>query len=343
MNKRSFGVTVVFSLMVFIILSITVLLTGFLTIVLLNLGVIQNPRIEIGVVIVGLVCILVGTVLSHVIGKRPIKVIQSLDNATKEVVKGNFQIQLDENISAKELKSVTHNFNVMVKELANTEIFRKDFVENVSHEFKTPLSAIEGYATLLQKKNLSEEKRIEYTKRILFNSQRLSSLTGNILLLSRLENQEMEVKKESYSLDEQLREAILMFENIWTEKELDLDIDLCLADYTGNKELLMQVWQNILGNAVKFVEKQGKIQVILKSNPESVQVSIIDNGIGMDENTQKRIFEKFYQADASRAGIGNGLGLTLAKRIIDLHHGSVSVSSKQGKGTAFVITLPVQS
>ena len=119
--------------------------------------------------------------------------------------------------------------------------------------------------------------------------------------------------------------------------------DLCLADYTGNKELLMQVWQNILGNAVKFVEKQGKIQVILKSNPESVQVSIIDNGIGMDENTQKRIFEKFYQADASRAGIGNGLGLTLAKRIIDLHHGSVSVSSKQGKGTAFVITLPVQS
>ena len=218
MNKRSFGVTVVFSLMVFIILSITVLLTGFLTIILLNLGVIQNPRIEIGVVIVGLVCILVGTVLSHVIGKRPIKVIQSLDNATKEVVKGNFQIQLDENISAKELKSVTHNFNVMVKELANTEIFRKDFVENVSHEFKTPLSAIEGYATLLQKKNLSEEKRIEYTKRILFNSQRLSSLTGNILLLSRLENQEMEVKKESYSLDEQLREAILMFENIWTEK-----------------------------------------------------------------------------------------------------------------------------
>lgn len=341
MNKYHFKITIVFSMIVFIIQTITMLLTGVSTIFLLNMEIIQAPGIEVGLIIQGIVCILTGTVLSGVIGRRPLKVIQSIDEATKEVVKGNFEVRLNENILAEELRSTTHNFNVMVRELANTEILRNDFVENVSHEFKTPLSAIEGYAMLLQKKNLSEEKRMEYTDRILFNAQRLSSLTGNILQLSRLENQELEMKKETYSLDEQLRETILMFEEAWTEKDLDMDIDLCPVDYTGTKDLLMQVWQNILGNAIKFVPQQGTIRVILKEKTGNVEVSIVDNGEGMDEDTRKRIYEKFYQGDRSRAGIGNGLGLTLAKRIVDLHHGTIRVSSEVGKGTTFTVTLPV--
>ncbi len=340
MSRHSFKITVIFSFIVFITLSVAVLLTVLLTILLLNLGVIQSPRRELGLIAFGAVCILSGTFLANRIGRQPLKVIQSLDEATKEVVRGNFQIQINEDIPAAELRSMTHNFNVMARELANTEILRKDFVENVSHELKTPLSAIEGYASLLLNEGLPEDKRVLYADRILFNTRRLSNLTGNILLLSRLEHQETEVKKECYSLDEQLREVILMFEHAWTEKELDLDIDLCAIDYTGNKELLVQAWQNILGNAIKFVRNQGRIRVILKEGPGAVQVSITDNGIGMDEDTLKRVYEKFYQADTSRASIGNGLGLTLAKRIIDLHRGTIEVSSKVGRGTTFTIFLP---
>lgn len=340
MNKRSFKVTVMFSFLVFLILTITMTLMGFLAIALLNLGIIQDPMTGLILLISGVVSVILGTIFSRFAGKRPLKAIFSINEATKEVVKGNFNVRVDEDTPVTELSSMAHNFNVMVKELANTEIFRKDFIENVSHEFKTPLAAIEGYVTLLQNKSLSEEKRAEYTERILFNTRRLSSLTGNILLLARLENQEIEVKKESYSLDEQLREVILLFETQWTQKELDLDIDLCSVDYSGNKELLMQVWQNILGNAIKFVSQQGQIQILLRKKQKNIIVSIADNGVGMDEDTIKRVYEKFYQADAARTGGGNGLGLTLAKRIVDLHNGTIEVSSRAGAGTIFTVTLP---
>lgn len=341
-NKKTFHITVVFSAMVFLILVITVFLTNLFIILLLRSGILTNPRPELILLVSALVSIIVGTIFSQVIGKRPLKFIQNIDNATKEVVKGNFEVRLSDNIQAEELRSVAQNFNKMIQELSNTEIFRTDFIENVSHEFKTPCSAIEGYATLLQNNFLTEEKRTEYTNRILFNTRRLSNLTGNILLLSRLENQEIEVKKETFSLDEQLREVILLFESQWIEKELDLDIDLCTVNYTGNREMLMQVWQNIFGNAMKFVPDRGQIRVLLSTDRRSVKISIVDNGIGMSKDVLKRIYEKFYQADSSRNEIGNGLGLTLAKRIVDLHGGTISVSSEIGKGTAFTVTLPLK-
>ena len=341
-NKKTFHITVVFSAMVFLILVITVFLTNLFIILLLRSGILTNPRPELILLVSALVSIIVGTIFSQVIGKRPLKFIQNIDNATKEVVKGNFEVRLSDNIQAEELRSVAQNFNKMIQELSNTEIFRTDFIENVSHEFKTPCSAIEGYATLLQNNSLTEEKRTEYTNRILFNTRRLSNLTGNILLLSRLENQEIEVKKETFSLDEQLREVILLFESQWIEKELDLDIDLCTVNYTGNREMLMQVWQNIFGNAMKFVPDRGQIRVLLSTDRRSVKISIVENGIGMSKDVLKRIYEKFYQADSSRNEIGNGLGLTLAKRIVDLHGGTISVSSEIGKGTAFTVTLPLK-
>lgn len=340
-NKGAFRITVVFSAMVFLILVITVFFTNLFIIFFLHNGMLVNPKPEFILLVSALVSIIVGTIFSQIVGKRPLKFIQDIDNATKEVVKGNFDIRLNDNIPARELRSVAQNFNTMVQELSNTEIFRTDFIENVSHEFKTPCSAIEGYAALLQNKSLTEEKRAEYTNRILFNTRRLSNLTGNILLLSRLENQEIEVKKETFSLDEQLREVILLFEPRWTEKELELDIDLCAVDYTGNREMLMQVWQNIFGNAVKFIRNHGQIRVLLSTDSESVKISIVDNGIGMSKDVMERIYEKFYQADSSRNEIGNGLGLTLAKRIVDLHGGAISVSSETGNGTSFTVTLPL--
>lgn len=179
----------------------------------------------------------------------------------------------------------------------------------------------------MQKRGLSEEKRVEYTNKILINTKRLSNLTGNILLLSRLENQEKEIKKEIYSLDEQIREIILLFETQWTEKNLELDIELESINYCGNKELLAHVWQNIIGNAVKFVPENGIIRISLKNNENKILFSVSDNGIGMSPEVTQRIYEKFYQGETNRSTSGNGLGLTLAKRIVDLHSGTISVSS----------------
>ena len=340
-RNRSFRIAVVFSALVFLILLLTMGLTGLITVLVSESNFIDAPPKELTLLLFAVISIIVGTILSHTVGKRPLNVIREIDDATKEVVKGNFTVRLNEDIVAEELHSMAHNFNTMVRELSNTEILRKDFIENVSHEFQTPLSAIEGYAALLQNQSLTTQKRQEYAKRILVNARRLSDLSGNILLLSRLEHQELEIQKETYALDEQIREAILLFETKWTQKELCLEVDLSAIRYKGNKELLMQVWQNLIGNAVKFVAQKGEIRITLRIEKNDVIVTVADNGIGMSEAVQKRIYEKFYQADTSRTGIGNGLGLALAKRIVDLHNGTLTVASAEGKGTMFTVTLPL--
>lgn len=340
MNKTHIKATAILSLLIFVTLSVTIVLMLAFTLLLVKFGIVDTGNWKISVLVLGFLSIFIGTLISILISKNQIRTVINISNATQEVTKGNFDIELDENIKATEINTMVRNFNKMIKELKNTELFRNDFIENVSHEFKTPLSAIEGYATLLQKKDLSKDKQIEYTKKILFNTKRLSSLTGNILLLSRLENQEIEVKKENYSLDEQLREIILLFEPQWTNKNLELDIELESIDYFGNKELLAQVWQNIIGNAIKFVSDNGKIRIILLRDNNIIKVLIVDNGIGMSSDVIQRIYEKFYQGDESHSTSGNGLGLALSKRIIDLHNGNIQVSSKEGKGTTFTTILP---
>lgn len=176
------------------------------------------------------------------------------------------------------------------------------------------------------------------------NTKRLSTLTSNILLLSRLENQEIGIQKERFCLDEQIREILLLLEDKWTKK-LELKIDLDAADYYGNKDLLAHVWQNILSNAIRFAPSYGLIRIVLRKETDAAgnkyfKVGIADNGIGMDKEVIKRIFEKFYQGDSSRSSQGNGLAL--AKRVVILHNGSIAVSSKEGKGSTFTVTLPLQ-
>lgn len=333
--------SVMFSLLTFLTLTLTILFSALLTLLLIRTGILVRQNRGIVFFVIALVSILVGTIISNYAGRHPLTAIIAMSNATQKVARGNFDVSLDENIRIKELREMAHNFNLMAKELAGTEILRTDFVENVSHEFKTPLSAIEGYATLLQKKDISAEKRQDYTKKILYNTRRLSTLISNILLLSRLENQEIGIKKESFCLDEQLREILLLLEEGWTEKQLELEIDLDAVDYYGNKDLLAHVWQNILSNAIKFAPENGIIHILLRRENGSLITSITDNGIGMSEDVMRRVFEKFYQGDFSRSSQGNGLGLALAKRIVDLHGGDIAVSSKEGKGTTFTVTLPL--
>ena len=333
--------SVMFSLLIFLSLTVTVLLTGALAALLYHFGILAGPNRGIGIFLAVAASVFVGTLLSKFAGRQPLSAITAMSEAAKEVAKGNFDSSLSEDCPVEELQDMAHNFNLMAKELAGTELLRTDFVENVSHEFKTPLSAIEGYVTLLQKKDLSEEKRREYTGKILYNTRRLSTLTSNILLLSRLENQELGIQKEPFCLDEQLREVILAQEEGWTAKELELEIDLEAVDYCGSKDLLVHVWENILSNAAKFAPQRGIIRILLRREDGRVLVCIADTGPGMSEEVRQRVFEKFYQGDVSRSSQGNGLGLALAKRIVDLHDGEIDVSTKERKGTTFTVSLPL--
>ena len=341
MQKSKLHLTILFSLLVFCILFLTMIFMLCSIVLVTQYKLFYIPHDYIGFIWFSIASIFIGTTFANFIGKKSIRFFASISEASKKVAKGDFNVQIDENMKVKELREMSHNFNLMIRELAGMEMFRNDFISNVSHEFKTPLSAIEGYTTLLQTPNLPEDKKQFYISKILYNTNRLSELTGHILLLSRLENQNISIPKSTFSLDEQIRQIILLFERDWTEKNIDLDINLEEINYLGNEELLAQVWQNIIGNALKFTNPNGKIKVFMESNDKYIVIDIIDNGIGIDEATQARIFEKFYQGDKSHTIKGNGLGLALSKQIIELHNGFISVSSQKDKGSKFTISLPV--
>ena len=341
MQKSKLHLTILFSLLVFCILFLTMIFMLCSIVLVTQYKLFYIPHDYIGFIWFSIASIFIGTTFAHFIGKKSIRFFASISEASKKVAKGDFNVQIDENMKVKELREMSHNFNLMIRELAGMEMFRNDFISNVSHEFKTPLSAIEGYTTLLQTPNLPEDKKQFYISKILYNTNRLSELTGHILLLSRLENQNISIPKSTFSLDEQIRQIILLFERDWTEKNIDLNINLEEINYLGNEELLAQVWQNIIGNALKFTNPNGKIKVFMESNDKYIVIDIIDNGIGIDEATQARIFEKFYQGDKSHTIKGNGLGLALSKQIIELHNGFISVSSQKDKGSKFTISLPV--
>lgn len=284
--------------------------------------------------------ILLGTVIALFVGKRIIRPVQNLSNAFDELSKGNFDIKVPEKESITEIREMAQRFNAMVYDLSHIETLRSDFVANVSHEFKTPIAAIEGYATLLQNHALPPEKQDHYIEKILDNSRRLSSLSGSILMLSKLENQETVLDKTEYRLDEQIRKCILMLENKWAAKNIEFDMDLPRQTYYGSASLLEQVWTNLIDNAIRHSPAGSSIHIAICETSEMVAVSISDDGDGMTEEVQKHIFEKFYQGDRSRQAEGNGLGLALVKRIVDLCKGDIEVKSAPGKGSRFLISLP---
>lgn len=286
------------------------------------------------------ISVAIASFFAYYINNHILRPIRALSDASKTVATGNFDVSIDVRTDIEELNATFDNFNNMARELNSIETLRNDFVANVSHEFKTPLAAIEGYTMLLQDEDLSESERKEYIAKITESTRRLSSLTGDILLISKLDNQTFASQKNCFRLDEQIREAILTHEIAWTDKEIDLDIDLPEISYTGEENLLLQVWLNLIGNAVKFTPEHGCISVKVFESDNTVTVNINDTGIGMDEATLKHIFEKFYQGDSSHKSEGNGLGLALCKKIIARIGGSISAESTPGKGSVFTVTLP---
>ena len=282
---------------------------------------------------------LLSSFLTAWVSKRLFHPIEDLSSAMNQVAEGNFNVQLSEEGADSQIRQMNCNFNKMVRELNTTQVLHSDFVRNISHEIKTPLAAMEGYALLLEEAELPGELH-SYAEKIVESSRQLSTLTGNILRLSRLEHQEILSCRQLFSLDEQIRQALLSLEPLWTKKNLEIDMELPAADYWGDPDLLYQVWVNLFSNAIKFTPEGGSISVCMEQDSGSVTIHIRDTGTGMTPQVQKHIFEKLYQGDSSRHMEGNGLGLALVKRIVDLYGGTIQAESAPGEGSCFSVTLP---
>ena len=290
-----------------------------------------------------LISILSGAAIAVGLSKIFVSPMMKLGDAMRKVAGGDFSVRLDCTSKIRDGREVYGSFNTMVKELGNTETLQTDFVSNVSHEFKTPINAIEGYASLLQDSQLTDEQKNTYIDKIIFNTRRLSDLVGNILLLSKVNNQTISLKASTFRLDEQVRQSILALESKWEKKEIEFDIDLDEIEYTGYENLLSHVWLNLIDNAVKFSPQNGQIRIRLKQLAGSVTFSIWDNGLPIPEADIDRIFNKFYQGDNSHASEGNGLGLALVRKIVAAAHGTINVTSSEDAGTEFVVALPNSS
>ena len=269
------------------------------------------------------------------------KMTKHIAEAAKKLVQGDFGVRIapvsafstDENFN-----EIIDCFNTMAEELAGVETLRTDFIANVSHEMKTPLSVMQNYGTLLQMPNLEEEKRLEYAKGVTEGSRRLADMMTNILKLNKLEKQQIYPKTEEYDLGEQICECLLRFENVWEEKNIEIETEIA-EDVKVNTdgELLSLVWNNLFSNAFKFTPEGGKVTIVLEATEHHAIVKVKDTGCGMSPEVGAHIFEKFYQGDTSHAMQGNGLGLALVKRVIDILNGEISVESSLGKGSTFVV------
>lgn len=269
--------------------------------------------------------------------------IKNLAKATQQVKNGDFSVRVEERDTSNELQSLVSGFNGMVEELGNIRLLRSDFISNFSHEFKTPINSIKGFANeLLVDDSLDENQRREYLQIIVDESERLADMAANVLLLTNLEHTSTPVKQESFSLDEQLRRCVLLLEKQWSAKEIELDVELDTVYYSSDEDMLSHLWINLISNAIKFSPKGGLISLRCKEEAQCVVVNVSDRGQGIPADKIGRIFDRFYQADVSHQSEGYGLGLSLCKRIAELCGGSISVKSEIGKGSIFTVTLPVK-
>lgn len=294
----------------------------------------------INIIFLTLVFCIIDTVRRKLTVEQHIKkIITGLDQITK----GDFSVRIPpvkEAANANGFDIIISQINKMTEELGGVETLRTDFIANVSHELKTPLAAINNYGTLLQSPDLTDEKRIEYSKAITDSARSLSNLITNILKLNKLENQQIYPVSKPYNLSEQLCECLLQFEGVWERKNIEIETNI--EDdiiINADAEMLSLVWNNLFSNAVKFTDTGGKISVSLKKESGCAVVSVTDTGCGMSAETGRHIFEKFYQGDTSHTAKGNGLGLALVKRIVDITNCEISVQSEVGKGSDFTVKL----
>jgi signal transduction histidine kinase len=285
--------------------------------------------------------LLVGIVLFAYVSTIIIKPIKRLSTAMKVVGQGEYNVQV-EHAANDEIGLLTKNFNQMTKELNKIETMRQEFIASVSHEIQSPLTSIRGFSAALKDDIVSEDKKIQYLTIIEKESTRLSQLSSNLLKLASLDSEHQTLTLQQYRLDEQIRHVVMALEPQWTKKNIEIDLDLSNVQMEADKDLLEQVWLNLVTNAIKYTPENGLVKISIHQKNEEIDVKIKDNGIGIAEEDQKYIFESFYKVDKSRTLKGSGLGLAITKKIVRLHEGAIRVESKKEQGSIFTVTLPIQ-
>jgi len=294
--------------------------------------------------VVYLVILLCGSILILVAARYIVNPIRRLTGAAKRIASGKFDLELQTK-RKDEIGQLTVTFNEMARELSKLDRMRQEFVSNVSHEIQTPLTSISGFSKALKQKQMSEESRLQYLTIIEEESERLSRLGQNLLRLSSLQQQAQPLKLSAYRLDEQLRRVVIALEPQWSAKHLELDIELPVLNITGDEDQLYQVWTNLIGNSIKFTPADGIIRITAAQNGSTCSIQVVDSGIGIPPEEQADIFKPFHKVDKARDRSikGNGLGLSIVKQIVELHQGTITVSSQLGQGTTFTVTLPLKA
>ena len=346
-HQHRVALTLLFTALVLAFMLVTLLIVGLAIYFLIQLEILTGPNHTVPsaarIIIIFVVANLVlGAGMTFFFGKIPMKPVNKLINQMNRLAAGDYKARLDYGDFLSKhptIVELTDSFNRMASELQSTEMLRSDFINNFSHEFKTPIVSITGFAKLLRKGNLPEEKKEEYLRIIETESLRLSQMATNVLNLTKVENQTILTDITEFNLSEQIRSCILVLSEKWEQKEIEYIIDFDEYNIRANEDLLKQVWINLLGNAVKFSPTGGIIEVKITEQEETMTVSIMNTGSEIAPEHQKKIFNKFYQADESHSSEGNGIGLAIVKLITELHDGTVSVSSGNGS-TTFTVVLP---
>lgn len=286
---------------------------------------------------------LTGSIVFLVIADIIVKPLTRLTNAIKELSNGNYNVRVD-NVGQDEISKLNQGFNQMARQLAKQDETRQKFISDISHEFQTPLTSIQGFANILKEEDLPKEQRVKYANIILYNSKRLSSLAKNMLQLTLLDREEIELELTNYSLVEQMNRVISTQENQAMEKNIEIVFEMPKKEIfiEGDEQRLEQVWTNIISNAIKYTNEGGVITITMKKNSKDIEISIEDTGIGMSKEVVSHIFERFYREDKARNVEGNGLGLAIVKSIVDLHHGKIDILSQVDVGTNFIVRLPIE-
>lgn len=334
--------TVRFVIYIFVILLLSQGVSFSLVVGLHRLGVLKlGVKVPLWgpLLVFGMTSVIIGCLFSWVFSKRILTPFQKLIAAIDELAEGNFDVRLDLG-GMREMREVSESFNHMAEELGSLELLRSDFVNNFSHEFKTPIASIRGFAKMLQREDLSPQERREYLEIIVSESQRLTELSTNVLNLSRIENQTILTNQSVFNCTEQIRRMIALLEPKWSKKNQRFFFEGDEIKICGNRELLEQVWINLLDNAIKFSGEDTVISLLLRKRPGCVLFTVTDRGPGISDKSREHIFDKFYQGDSSHGTQGNGLGLAIAKKIVDLHKGSIRIVKTDASGTVFEVMLP---
>lgn len=345
-KRQRFAMTLLFSAVSFCIQLVTVLLAGFLLWLAVRTGVISGdnpPTANRVIVFMALFSLVIGSATAFLAAKYPLNPVNRIVSKMNQLASGDFTTRLDYGKPISDhpsFRAMSDSFNKMAEELQNTEMLRNDFINNFSHEFKTPIVSIAGFTKLLKRGNLTEAQRQEYLDIIEEESLRLSAMATNVLNMTKIENQTILTDTTTFNVSEQIRSAILLLDEKWDRKHIELLADFDEYTITANEEMLKQVWINLLDNAVKFTPDFGEVRVDLEASDGHLTVSIANTGSTIPPEKLSKIWNKFYQADESHASAGNGIGLAIVKKVVELHSGNVSVISENDL-TVFTVVLPI--